>query len=144
MSDAQDTAGHICRIQPRSYELDSFGHVNHAVFLNYFEYARFQTLSDGGFPPQRLEERNEGVHVVRVEVDYRKEVRLESEIEIRTAAIDAGSSSMTIGQRMVDASDGQALFAEARVVLVWIGPDRRPMRIPADVREAFGLPERRS
>ena len=33
----------------RMSELDSFGHVNHAVFLNYFEHARFEALERAGF-----------------------------------------------------------------------------------------------
>ena len=31
-------------IEVRTSELDSFGHVNHAVYLNYFEHARFEAL----------------------------------------------------------------------------------------------------
>lgn len=135
---------HRLRLRARSYELDSFAHVNHAVYLNYFEHARFAALSDGGFPPNRLAERGEGVHVVRVEVDFRREMRLGEEVEVRTRALDAGASSMTIGQRMVspDDGDGAVIYAEARVVVVWIGPDGRPMRVPQDVRDAFGLPAR--
>ncbi|NIP79253.1 MAG: thioesterase, partial [Gemmatimonadetes bacterium] len=35
---------HCCTVQARSYELDGFGHVNYAVYLNYFEYARYRAL----------------------------------------------------------------------------------------------------
>jgi acyl-CoA thioester hydrolase len=135
---------HRLRIRARSYELDSFAHVNHAVYLNYFEHARFAALADGGFPPSRLAERGEGVHVVRVEVDFRREIRLGEEVEVRTRALDSGASSLTIGQRMVSPDDGagSVVYAEARVVVVWIGPDGRPMRVPQDVRDAFGLPAR--
>ncbi len=135
---------HRLRLRARSYELDSFNHVNHAVYLNYFEHARFAALTEGGFPPGRLAERGEGVHVVRVEVDFRREIRLGEDVEVRTRALDAGASSLTIGQRMVAPHDGDepGVYAEARVVLVWIGPDGRPMRVPQDVRDAFGLPAR--
>ncbi|MDT8368092.1 MAG: thioesterase family protein [Longimicrobiales bacterium] len=133
---------HSLRLRARSYELDSFGHVNHAVYLNYFEHARFAALTEGGFPPRRLAERGEGVHVVRVEVDFRRELCLGEEIEVRTRALDAGASSMTIGQQMVHPDDPDTIYAEARVVVVWVGPDRRPMRVPEDVRDALGLPRR--
>jgi YbgC/YbaW family acyl-CoA thioester hydrolase len=126
------------RVRVRSYELDSFGHVNHAVYLNYFEHARFGALADGGFDPSTLERRREGVHVVRVEVDYRREARLDRELLIRTRAEAFRSSSMTLLQAAVDPLDPEQVFAEARVVLVWIGPDGRPMRIPDDVRRAIG------
>jgi len=32
-------------ITVRGYEIDSFGHVNNAVYLNYFEQARWEILS---------------------------------------------------------------------------------------------------
>lgn len=135
---------HRTHLRARSYELDSFAHVNHAVYLNYFEHARFAALTEGGFPPSRLAERGEGVHVVRIEVDFRKELRLGEEVEIRTRPLLAGASSLTLEQRMLSPGDDSLVYAEARVVVVWVGPDGRPMRVPEDVREALGLPERRS
>jgi len=133
---------HRLRSRARSHELDSFAHVNHAVYLNYFEHARFAALTEGGFPPSRLAERGEGVHVVRIEVDFRRELRLGEEVELRTRAVGAGASSLTISQVMAAPDDTEVIYAEARVVVVWIGPDGRPMRVPQDVRDAFGLPPR--
>lgn len=127
------------RVHVRSYELDSFGHLNHAVYLNYFEHARFQALREGGFPLDELESRGEGVHVVRVEVDYRREARLGTELLVRTRVDSGRTSSMTLRQVAVDPLDPEVVFAEARVVAVWIGPDGRPTRIPDDVRRAVGL-----
>lgn len=141
------------RFRVRSYELDGFGHLNHAVYLNYFEQARFDALTTGGFGLERLAERGWAVHVVRVEVDFRREALLGQEMLVRTRVAEARSSSMTIHQVALDparpdsVSDGErivagrpdAIFAEGRVVAVWIGPDRAPMRIPAEVRVALGL-----
>lgn len=131
---------HTCRIEVRSYELDSFGHVNHAVYLNYFEHARFETLRAGGFSPRTLEEREEGVHVVRVEVDYRRELRLGETVIIDTGLRQFRNSSMTLEQTAYREGEPDHVFAEALVVAVWIGPDGRPMRIPPDVRAALGVP----
>ena len=121
----------------RSYELDSFGHVNHAVHLNWFEQARFATLEAVGFPAADLLARRWGIHVVRVEVDYRKEARMGDRILIRTRTAELRNSSMTLHQQAHLNGEGGPLVAEARVVLVWIGPDGSPMRIPAEVRQAL-------
>lgn len=125
-------------VQVRSYELDSFGHLNHAVYLQYFEFARFEALAAGGFDVRELGRRGEGVHVVRVEVDYRRETRLGDLLVIRTVARELRNSSMTLEQRALLGGDPEAVAAEARVVAVWIGSDGRPMRIPDDVRRAIG------
>lgn len=121
----------------RSYELDSFGHVNHSVHLNWFEQARFETIEAAGFAPALLAERGWGIHVVRVEVDYRREARLGEEMLISTLVERVRNSSMTLVQ-VARCLPGREVVAEARVVLVWIGPDRVPMRIPDEVRSRLG------
>lgn len=128
-----------CRVEVRSYELDSFGHLNHAVFLNYFEYARFQAFRDAGYPAEQITARGEGIHVVRVEVDYLKEVFLGQELEIVTRVESSRNSSMTLVQEATASRDSDTVHARARVVVVWVGPDRRPMRIPPEVRAALGI-----
>jgi acyl-CoA thioester hydrolase len=130
---------HETRLSVRSYELDSFGHLNHAVYLNHFEHARFQTLTDRGFSPRIMQERDEAVHVVRIEVDYRAEAFLGQDMIVRTRAESARTTSMVLVQEAVAAGDPGTVFARARVTAVWIGPDGRPMRIPDEVRSALGL-----
>jgi acyl-CoA thioester hydrolase len=141
---------HRCAVEARSYELDAFGHLNHAVYLNYFEHARFETLARRGVLAEVIRARGEGVHVVRVEVDYRREVRQGTVLAIDTAVEAFRKSSMTFHQvalgfgaeeegRVPGASrPEEVVHAEARVVAVWVGPHGRPMRIPEDVREALG------
>lgn len=139
------------RFRVRSYELDSFGHLNHAVYLNYFEQARFDALTEGGFTIARLAEKGWAVHVVRSEVDYRREARLGQEMVVRTRVGHVRTTSMILDQLAVDPvragaempdapPPSDAVFAEGKVVIVWIGPDRKPMRIPAEVRAALGVP----
>jgi acyl-CoA thioester hydrolase len=140
---------HRCTIEARSYELDAFGHLNHAVYLNYFEHARFQTLARRRISAESIRARGEGVHVVRVEVDYRSEVRQGDLLAIDTAVESFRKSSMTFHQVAVgigasafadaqgDSAPPDTVHAEARVVAVWVGPDGRPMRIPEDVRRAL-------
>lgn len=127
-----------CVVEARSYELDSFGHLNHAVFLNWFEYARFRALADGGMPSHAITAGGYGVHVVRVEVDYRREVLLGDRITIQTSVEEIRNSSMTLLQVAHGEDAPEQVHAVARVVVVWVGPDRRPTRIPAKVREALG------
>ncbi|MFQ5537322.1 MAG: acyl-CoA thioesterase [Gemmatimonadota bacterium] len=124
-------------IEVRSYELDSFGHANHAVMLNYLEHARFTALAQGGFPYTELERRGWGVYVVRIEVDYLKEARLGDRLLIRTTAESPGRASMVLAQE-VSRRDTGDVVARARVTAVWVNEERRPVRVPREVRAAFG------
>jgi YbgC/YbaW family acyl-CoA thioester hydrolase len=125
-------------VEVRSYELDSFGHANHAVFLNYLEFARFEALRVAGFPYQDVVARGWGIYVVRIEVDYLTEARLGQRLLVRTWAGGYKRSSMTLVQQITLDSDPSVEVARARVTAVWVGPDRRPMRVPPDVRRALG------
>lgn len=126
-------------VEVRSYELDSFGHANHTVLLNYLEHARFEALREGGFSFATLVERGWGVYVVRIEVDYLKEARLADRLRIRTSAEPPRRTSMVLVQEAVRAEAPDEVVVRARVTAVWVGPDRRPIRVPGEVRAAFGL-----
>ena len=140
MSDPSDGARFAeAFVEVRSYELDSFGHANHAVFLNYLEYARFEALRQGGFPYEDLVARGWGVYVVRIEVDYLKEARLGERLLVRTWPAGSRRSSMVLAQEIRRADEPTAVLARARVTAVWVGPDRRPIRVPREVRVALGM-----
>ena len=130
------------RLRVRSYELDALGHVNHAVYLSYFEDARFQALEEAGFPPSRIRDEGWGVVVVRVEVDYLKECRQGDRLLARTRAESFKRTSMVLVQELLveaeDAEDGAVPAARARVTAVWVDDEGRPMRIPEPIRVAFG------
>jgi len=126
-------------VDVRSYELDSFGHVNHAVYLNYFEHARFQALAEGGFPYSELAARDWGVYVVRVEVDYLREAHMDQRLRVRTTVGGHRRSSLVLAQELVPDDDPNTILARARVTAVWVGPDRRPLRVPEEVRTALGV-----
>jgi YbgC/YbaW family acyl-CoA thioester hydrolase len=128
------------RIGVRTSELDSFGHVNHAVYLTYFEHARFEALRDAGFSWSVLEERGWAIFVVRVEVDYLAEAKREDELVIRTWADSFRRTSMVLAQEITRDDGSGKIVSRARVTAVWIGPDRKPMRVPEDVRAGLTRP----
>jgi len=67
----------------RGYELDSYGHVNNAVYLNYFEQARWDIF-------RRLElmdyfgQNNLMLFVTEMQVRYSREAKLFDDLLIRT------------------------------------------------------------
>ena len=120
----------------RSSELDSFAHVNHAVFLSYLEHGRFEALEAVGFGWSALRQRGWGVYVVRVEIDYLAEAKLFDRLTIRTWAASFRRTSMVLGQEIVQGDAGTRVV-EAAVTTVWIGVDGTPMRVPEEVRTAL-------
>jgi YbgC/YbaW family acyl-CoA thioester hydrolase len=125
-------------VEVRSYELDSFGHANHAVYLNWLEYGRFAALRRAGFPYEDIVARGWGVYVVRIEVDYLREARLGERLLVRTWADGYRRTSMLLAQQIVLEADPTVEVARARVTTVWVGQDRRPLRVPEAIRHALG------
>lgn len=138
---AMPTQPHVfeTRFRVRSYELDSFGHVNHAVFLNWFEQARFDAFADSGFPIPEIQAAGGGIYVVRLEVEYLKEARLGDEILVRTWGGEAGRTSATFHHEASPIGSPGVVTARAAVRGVFVGPNRRPARIPQEFLVAFGF-----
>jgi YbgC/YbaW family acyl-CoA thioester hydrolase len=126
-------------IPVRSGEIDSFGHVNHAVYLHYLEHARYEALEGAGFRWPLLEENDWQIYVVRIEVDYVAQARRGEVLRVRTWAEGFRRTTMILGQEIVrdDGAQDPTVLARARVTAVWIGPDRRPMRVPEFVRSGL-------
>jgi len=67
----------------RGYELDSFGHVNNAIYLNYTEQARWNILKESGFLEDFIKS---GMFLVVVETNirYMRELKMFDSVEIIT------------------------------------------------------------
>jgi YbgC/YbaW family acyl-CoA thioester hydrolase len=68
----------------RGYELDSYGHVNNAVYLNYFEQARWEIFRQLDLM-DHFRNKNLLLVVTEMQVRYSREARLFDELLIRTA-----------------------------------------------------------
>jgi len=124
---------HTTRVTVRSYELDSLGHVNHAVYLNWLEHARMRLLDDMGLTLDELFHRQWLPTVVRIEVDYRSEARVGQTLRIETWMDGFGRSSVTVGQRVLAEADDR-LVAEAKVIAVFVGRDGKPIPVPEPLK----------
>jgi hypothetical protein len=60
---------------------------------------------------------------------------------LEQVAVDPARKDRVIDDGNVVAARPDAVFAEGKIVVVWIGPDHAPMRIPAEVRSALGMGE---
>jgi acyl-CoA thioester hydrolase len=102
----------IKRIEIRWRDLDGFGHVNNSTYLTYLEEARDQYLTDV---------LGEAVHrtVIRhIEVDFVSGLtQADDYVDVEVSLTGAGSSSVTLDERIVSTMDGR-VAATARTVMV--------------------------
>ena len=126
----------MTEVEARSYELDPYGHLNNAVYVNWLEHGRLCFLRDRGESYTSVP-RKFGVHVVvvRQEVDYRAQVQLGDRLAVTSRIERFGSSSFRFDQRIAFA-DGREAVA-AKVTMVCVGPDEQPIPMPAALRKAL-------
>ncbi|OFZ19883.1 MAG: hypothetical protein A2X94_14580 [Bdellovibrionales bacterium GWB1_55_8] len=126
---------HTCSINVRGYELDSFGHVNHAVYLNYLEHARWQLLNEGGITLAHLAEWKRWPVIAQIEANYLKPAFMGEELVVETAPLDTSRASFTLLQTIV--RDGVPIF-RAKIRAVTVNEKGRPAEMPEAFMQLWG------
>lgn len=120
----------------RSTEVDMLGHVNNAVYQQWFEWGRFEWVRWSQVDFAALSPPHLSLVVVHVSLDYRRESRRDDRMVIETSLARLGTKSMTYRQRVLHA-DGE-VAAEGDVVLaVFDTITRRAAPMDAAVRAAL-------
>jgi acyl-CoA thioester hydrolase len=119
---------HESTLRVRTYELDGYGHVNNAVYLNYLEYARTEYLRFVGFDYSGAVAAGYGLYVARVEIDYKKPALLDDLLTIRTWPIKKGAVSGIMAQTILHEDQ---VIIEARITWAFVDAAGTPTRIPA-------------
>ena len=126
------TATHRQAIRVYFEDTDAAGIVYYANYLKFAERARTDMLRDLGISHAEMMKRDGLVLVVRrCEIDYLKPAKLDDLLTVETEAAKLGGASVDLRQRVLRGND---VLADLKVLVVCIGPDGRPARIPDYVR----------
>ncbi|MFT7649101.1 MAG: YbgC/YbaW family acyl-CoA thioester hydrolase [Candidatus Poriferisodalaceae bacterium] len=129
-------AVHHFSIIPRFGELDPYNHVNHAVYVAYFEAARCVALEDIGMALPDLEARGIQIVVTQLDVRFRQPATARDRLVVETEVLEVRRASSRWGQRVIRESDGAPLVT-GEVVAGVCDSKGKPMRPPADLMEAL-------
>ena len=105
----------------RGYELDSYNHINNAVYLNYFEHARWEYFRQTdlyGF----LKEMDNLPVVTDIHIRYQREVRLFDELLIESFCVQE-KPYLVFQQKIMNLTTGLAA-ARATTKLVFVDEER--------------------
>ncbi len=126
-------------LRVRFNEIDPYRHVNHAVYLTYFEFGRTDALERAGIPIERLAE--SGIHLVitRVEVRFVRPALAGDHLEVETFLAESRRASHVWRQRVIrsDGGEGEQLLVEGDITIAVTDPRGRPTRPPSWLTEAF-------
>jgi acyl-CoA thioester hydrolase len=123
-------------VRVRTYELDSFGHVNNSVYLNYLEEARSEFLKQIGLSFHDFARLGVQLVIIEARVRYLSPARYGDEIEVCGAFTDVRPASLTITYTLTEAESGRLVAtAETRAAFV-DAQTGRPTRAPDNFRRA--------
>jgi len=124
------THSFVCRVY---YEdTDLAGIVYYANYLKFIERARSEWVRDLGLDQARMKAEEGVVFAVRrVEADYLAPARFDDLLQVTTEVLTVTPARIVLAQSVL--REGDLLFA-AKVTLVALGADGRPMRLPAGLR----------
>jgi acyl-CoA thioester hydrolase len=115
-------------------DLDAFNHVNNSNFLTYLEEARLQWLSH--VPGPWFDDHAMPV-MAAVQLNYRRPIEWPAQLQVELSCERLGTSSMTIGHRILDAGHPERLYGDGHVVMVWTDPATgKPVPLPEAIRQA--------
>ena len=116
-------------------DTDAGGIVYYANYLKFLERARTEALVTLGFNNKKIKEDFGSLIIVKsCNIEYKKPAYLEDELNIRSFVKSKTKTSFFMNQFI---SRGEDIIVEAKVHLVFVDNEGKPMRIPGVLFQDF-------
>ena len=116
-------------------DTDAGGIVYYANYLKFLERARTEALVTLGFNNKKIKEDFGSLIIVKsCNIEYKRPAHLEEELNIRSFVKSITKTSFFMNQFI---SRGEDAIVEAKVHLVFVNNEGKPMRIPGTLFQDF-------
>ena len=116
-------------------DTDSGGVVYYANYLKFLERARTEALVSLGFSNIKIKDEFGALIIVKsCNIEYKKSAHLEDELNIRSFVKSVTKTSFFMNQFI---KKGEDLIVEAKVHLVFINEQGKPIKIPEALFKGF-------
>lgn len=125
----------ITTVKVRSYELDSFKHVNNGVYAHYLEIARGDYLQQIGLTFTSFDKLKAWPVIAHLEIDYKYPAFFGEELKIEAIVTKLGNTSITLDYEVYN--NHRKLIITASTRMVFVGKNGKPTRMPEVFRKGF-------
>ncbi len=125
---------HTTSLRVRFGELDPYSHVNHAVYVAWFEAGRSEALESIGMSLKHMADLGWQVVVTDLNVKFRRAAVAGDTVTIETWVSEIGGATSTWMQR---ACRGDEVLCEAEVRAGSTDLTGKPVRTSKEIREAL-------
>lgn len=119
---------HITPHRVRFHELDPYNHVNHAMYVTYFEIGRVDALEAIDMGLHELKEQGFQFVVTKLEVRFRNAATAGEDLQIHTSVAEFGRASTVWAQKI---RRGDDVIATSTITAAVTDTTGRPTRPPA-------------
>jgi YbgC/YbaW family acyl-CoA thioester hydrolase len=112
MSEQKSSEAHEFRVQIREHHLDTFGHVNNAAYMQIFEDARWEVITEKGYGLKEVAQSGIGPTILESHLKFRREIKNRENIIVRTWISAHSGKITTLRQVMVNEKGEEACLAE--------------------------------
>ena len=126
------------RLKVRHYEVDEYGHVNHANYVHYLEAGRVEALEAVGLPLREM--RRQGVIIVAADlsVKYLSPASPGETLDIVTH-IREMRGARTLWVQEIRVAGSERLVVTAEVTGAFMTEAGRPVRAPDSIRDRLSM-----
>lgn len=117
--------------------LDTFGHVNNAVYLNIYEEARWDLITRNGYGLKKVQQAKQGPVILEVNLKFQKELTLREKIKITTQLISYNGKIGQLEQKMIK-EDGSVASTAIFTFALFDTAARKLIEPTADWKNAIG------
>ena len=122
----------------KEHHLDTFGHVNNAIYLQLFEEARWQIITERGYGMAEIMKLRQGPVVLEIQIKFIKELKLREVIQINFQKINQNGKIGQFRQQMINAKNEVA--CEATFTVGFFDLNTRKLIEPTEAwKQAIGL-----
>ncbi len=122
----------------KEHHLDTFGHVNNAIYLQLFEEARWQLITDRGYGMKEVMSLRQGPVVLEIQIKFMKELKLRETIQINFETLGQKGKIGQFKQQMLNSKNDVA--CEATFTVGFFDLDSRKLIEPSEAwKQAVGI-----
>lgn len=99
----------------KEFHLDTLAHVNNATYLQIYEEARWQFITENGYGMQKIKSTGQGPVILEMNIRFNKELLLRDKIIIYSQTIEHGPKIGTMKQWITDSEGNLCSDIEMKI-----------------------------
>lgn len=108
---------HEYSMQIKEFHLDTFGHVNNATYLQIFEEARWDLITQNGFGLKQIVEKKVGPTILEINLRFMRELKNREKIKIQTRMLDYKGKIGTLEQKIINEKNEECTVIQMKIGL---------------------------